>query len=89
MSRPRKITDDTVITKSITDETMCVPPTLSELGAARENARSRIAEHEVAQKRYEELVAEKARLTSINNVLFDMMRGMVLLIEKSGVKIDG
>jgi len=86
MSRPRKIADDAVITKSITDETMCVPPTQSELDAARENARNRIAEHEAAQKLYEEMAAEKARLLGIDSLLFDMIKDVVFLLKESEVK---
>jgi len=88
MSRPRKIADDAVITKSITDETKCVPPTQSELDAARENARSRIAEHEASQKQYEELAAEKARLLSIDSLLFDMIKDVVFLLKGSEVEND-
>lgn len=75
--------------KKVTDNTADQTSNQSGIPSARETVKDYIAQREVAQKRYEELVAEKARLTSINNTLFDMMRGMVFLIEKSEVKIDG
>lgn len=75
--------------KKVTDGTADQTSNQSGIPSARETVKDHIAQREAAQKRYEELVAEKARQTSINNTLFDMMRGMVFLIEKSEVKIDG